>query len=174
MVHLGFLLVHVYPHDVRLADFPFQAEGIARPVDDAVSLPGHDPLQRRIYQQHRLVRRRALPYITAVIGQDRFHNHRIAGRIDTSGSVQLPNRLDGLVIDPRLYHGFAFSFDDLRVELNTFPSTKVEALALLYVQSQDLSGLSPEDVLDMYQDAYTKIRERSKENNKTKSTSWML
>lgn len=61
-----------------------------------------------------------------------------------------------------------------RVELNTFPSTKVEALALLYVQSQDLSGLSPEDVLDMYQDAYTKIRERSKENNKTKSTSWML
>lgn len=60
------------------------------------------------------------------------------------------------------------------VELNTFPSTKVEALALLYVQSQDLSGLSPEDVLDMYQDAYTKIRERSKENNKTKSTSWML
>ena len=41
-----------------------------------------------------------------------------------------------------------------------FPSSKQEALALLYVQSQDLSGKSPEDLADMYADAYTRLRAR--------------
>lgn len=48
------------------------------------------------------------------------------------------------------------------VSLNTFPSTETEALAMLFVQSQDLSGLSPEEIYDKYRDAYEKIREHHK------------
>ena len=40
-----------------------------------------------------------------------------------------------------------------------FPSNELEALAMLYVQSQDLTDASPEDLYDMYQDAYQKIRD---------------
>lgn len=38
-----------------------------------------------------------------------------------------------------------------------FPANKQEALAYLYTQSQDLSGKSPEEVLDIYISAYEKI-----------------
>jgi len=44
-----------------------------------------------------------------------------------------------------------------------FPSSKREALALLYVQSQDLSGKSPEDLVDLYADAYKRICARFKD-----------
>ena len=49
----------------------------------------------------------------------------------------------------------------------TFPGTETEALAMLYVQSQDLSGVTPEGLLDMYQDAYQKIKayRREKRNS---------
>lgn len=47
--------------------------------------------------------------------------------------------------------------------LYTFPDNEYEALAMLYVQHQDLSGLSPEQLLDMYQEAYDKIRAYEKE-----------
>lgn len=40
----------------------------------------------------------------------------------------------------------------------TFPETETEALAMLYVQNQDLTGITPEGLLDMYQDAYQKIK----------------
>lgn len=48
--------------------------------------------------------------------------------------------------------------------LETFPANKLEALAMLYMQHQNLSGLTPEQVLDKYQDAYAKMRnhERAK------------
>lgn len=39
-----------------------------------------------------------------------------------------------------------------------FPETKFEALAMLYVQSQDLSGKTPVEVLNLYQTAYTEIK----------------
>ena len=35
-----------------------------------------------------------------------------------------------------------------------FPNSEIEALALLYVQNQDLSGLTPEEIYDKYRDAY--------------------
>lgn len=41
--------------------------------------------------------------------------------------------------------------------LNTFPGNDVEALAMLYVQSQDLSGLTPEDLVHLYDEAYEAI-----------------
>lgn len=43
-------------------------------------------------------------------------------------------------------------------QLETFPANKLEALAMLYMQHQNLSGLTPEQVLDKYQDAYAKMR----------------
>lgn len=44
-----------------------------------------------------------------------------------------------------------------------FPGTKYEALALLYVKSRELSEMSPEQILDAYEDAYKKILARRKE-----------
>lgn len=44
------------------------------------------------------------------------------------------------------------------VNLRTFPKSEIEALALLYVQNQDLSGLTPEQIYEKYNDAYTRIK----------------
>lgn len=61
------------------------------------------------------------------------------------------------------------------VSLNTFPATKTDALAMLYVQKQDISGLTPEELLDKYVEAYDKIRERSLEINKARrSSNWVF
>lgn len=43
--------------------------------------------------------------------------------------------------------------------LETFPANKFEALAMLYLQHQNLSGVSPEQLLDWYQEVYAKIRD---------------
>ena len=45
------------------------------------------------------------------------------------------------------------------VNLNTFPSTKSEALTMLYLQSQDLSGKSPSDIVELYISTNNEIRE---------------
>lgn len=50
-----------------------------------------------------------------------------------------------------------------QTKLNSFPGNEYEALAMLYVQTQDLSGLTPEQLLDKYQEAYDKIRIHYKE-----------
>lgn len=42
--------------------------------------------------------------------------------------------------------------------LKVFPSNESEALAMLYIQKQDLSGLSPAQIYDKYYDAYKEIR----------------
>ncbi len=49
------------------------------------------------------------------------------------------------------------------VSLNAFPRNKIDALAVLYVQAQDLSGKTPEDLAVMYETAYAKIKERFKD-----------
>lgn len=43
--------------------------------------------------------------------------------------------------------------------LNAFPRDLTEALALLYVQSQDLSGKTAKEMLEMYTNAYKEISE---------------
>lgn len=48
------------------------------------------------------------------------------------------------------------------VTLQSFPNTKTEALAMLYVQSRDLTNATPEELLAMYKDAYNRIREANK------------
>ena len=39
-------------------------------------------------------------------------------------------------------------------DFNTFPSAPVEAIAYLYVQTQDLTGKTPVQIYEMYLDAY--------------------
>jgi hypothetical protein len=46
-----------------------------------------------------------------------------------------------------------------KVDLSTFPSTKAEALTLLYLQNQDLSGKSPKEIADLYTSTIEEIRE---------------
>lgn len=46
------------------------------------------------------------------------------------------------------------------VSFSAFPANKVDALAILYVQRQDLEGKSPEDIAAMYYDAHSRISAR--------------
>ncbi len=41
--------------------------------------------------------------------------------------------------------------------LKTFPDNYAEALAMLYLQNQDLRGKSPSEIHTMYQEAYYEI-----------------
>ncbi len=46
----------------------------------------------------------------------------------------------------------------MSAELKSFPQSEIEALALEYVRAQDLSGLSPTQIFEMYDTAYAEIR----------------
>ena len=48
-------------------------------------------------------------------------------------------------------------------DLSTFPSSKIEALAMLYLQNQDLTGSTPEEILEKYNEAYARMRAHSKD-----------
>ena len=48
------------------------------------------------------------------------------------------------------------------VTLRTFPKNECDALAMLYIQNQDLSELTPEQLFEKYQEAYDKICEHRK------------
>lgn len=58
--------------------------------------------------------------------------------------------------------------NDMR--LSMFPANECEALALLYIQKQDISGLSPEEIYDKYKNAYDEIKARKKETKKRTKT----
>lgn len=45
--------------------------------------------------------------------------------------------------------------------MSDFPDNRYDALALIYVQSRDLSTLSPVEILDLYENARQEIKERS-------------
>lgn len=53
----------------------------------------------------------------------------------------------------------------------TFPGSETEALAMLWLQNQDLSSVTPEELLEKYQDACNKIRERKKQQRQAKRDS---
>lgn len=44
------------------------------------------------------------------------------------------------------------------VQLDTFPSNSVEALTMLYLQNQDLTALTPEELVKKYAETYSEIR----------------
>jgi len=54
----------------------------------------------------------------------------------------------------------------MSTSLSTFPSGKVSALTMLYLEKQDLSSLTPEELADKYQEVYEKINARFLENRK--------
>ena len=54
-------------------------------------------------------------------------------------------------------------------KFSTFPSNHTEALAYLYVQSQDLTGKTPAEIHNMYFDAYYEI---IRENQKKWDDGW--
>lgn len=58
------------------------------------------------------------------------------------------------------------------VKLFSFPSNECEALAMLYVQNQDLTDVTPEELLDKYQDAYEKIKAHRKEKRAANRQQW--
>jgi len=47
---------------------------------------------------------------------------------------------------------------DDKIELAAFPKNRLEALALLYVQNQDLKGKSPSEIQTMYFEAYYELQ----------------
>jgi len=47
--------------------------------------------------------------------------------------------------------------------VDSFPSNQIEALAFLYVQNQDLSKMTPEEIAVMYNDAHEKIKSKVNE-----------
>lgn len=49
------------------------------------------------------------------------------------------------------------------VSLSSFPANKTEALTMLYLQSQALSELTPEQLTDKYSEAYDRIKKRFSE-----------
>lgn len=54
------------------------------------------------------------------------------------------------------------------VNLDTFPSTKSEALTMLYLQNQNLSEMSPEDIVNLYSKTLNEIRVAFKNSSKSK------
>ena len=55
-----------------------------------------------------------------------------------------------------------------KIELKCFPSDRGEALAMLYLQSQDLTSYSPEDLVDKYSEVLKRIRNRFSENARSR------
>jgi hypothetical protein len=49
-----------------------------------------------------------------------------------------------------------------KIALKSFPQTQCEALAMLYLKSQDLTPFTPEQIYDKYKDAYEKIEKHHK------------
>lgn len=50
-----------------------------------------------------------------------------------------------------------------------FPSGKIDVLTLLYLEKQDLSNLTPEELYDKFSEVKSAISKRSNENNSQKN-----
>lgn len=46
-----------------------------------------------------------------------------------------------------------------------FPCNEIQALTMLYLQNQDLSAKSAEEILDLYDDTYEKIGNHRRSKN---------
>lgn len=56
------------------------------------------------------------------------------------------------------------------IEIKIFPSNRAEALTMLHLQSQDLSGKTPKDIMEMYDSAYSQFKSDSDETKKQQIT----
>lgn len=50
--------------------------------------------------------------------------------------------------------------------IKAFPADKYDALAMLYVSSRDITNATPEEIADLYANAYRRIQERFKQAQK--------
>jgi hypothetical protein len=57
------------------------------------------------------------------------------------------------------------------VKLSTFPSSVEEAIAMLYLKEQDLTGKTPVEIYNMYWDAYYEI---SKDYREKVNSKWFI
>lgn len=57
------------------------------------------------------------------------------------------------------------------IELHSFPNNRTEALAYLYVQSQDLKGKAPSEIQTMYYEAYYALK---KDYNAKYASGWFM
>lgn len=51
-------------------------------------------------------------------------------------------------------------------ELKFFPDNKIDALTMLYLDHQDFSNLTPEELLDMYNDVRERIKNQNTKNRR--------
>ncbi|UPJ16063.1 hypothetical protein MYW48_25815 [Bacillus cereus] len=56
------------------------------------------------------------------------------------------------------------------VQLNTFPSNKIQALTMLYLQNQDLTGKSPSEIVDLYISTSKEISESLRNGGSEKAS----
>lgn len=54
-------------------------------------------------------------------------------------------------------------------DLRTFPNSYVEALTMLYLERQDLSGKTPEELVELYMKTYYRISDAASEAHKRPS-----
>lgn len=50
------------------------------------------------------------------------------------------------------------------VNLNSFPKSRAQALTMLYLEKMDLSDLTPEQLVDKYEEVYSAIQQRISDN----------
>jgi len=56
---------------------------------------------------------------------------------------------------------------------STFPPNRIEALTMLYLENQDLSMLSPEDLVVKYREVYEQVKKHLVETTpKSKAKGW--
>ncbi len=58
------------------------------------------------------------------------------------------------------------------VSLSTFPTGKISALTMLYLQNQDLRDKSPEELLDLYNETYQRINKHAESKRKEQTSGW--
>lgn len=60
-------------------------------------------------------------------------------------------------------------------KLSIFSDEQFNSLVMLYLQNQNLAGLTPEQILDEYDKAYSKLRyhyENTRENRRCVESDW--
>lgn len=55
------------------------------------------------------------------------------------------------------------------ITLNTFPNNRVSALTMLFLEKQDLSGLTPEELAAKYDNVFEQINLYFRESRKQKA-----
>lgn len=59
------------------------------------------------------------------------------------------------------------------IRLKSFPSSAAEALTILYMKNQDLSGMSPDDLVDMYLQVLKEVKMRFKTSPAAPAKEWL-